>query len=151
MTQFDVEHRDETIHEPDLAHRVGREWLAERVSGRSALAVAGAWLVLSQLSYVLEPASNYEVPVIATLLEVVMWTLLATMTAGLVMQRRFGFAVSLGAAVVATAASIACPTTGHHSFGAWWFGQMACVLGLVAISVVALRSRAVSGVRQLDQ
>jgi hypothetical protein len=41
--------------------------------------------------------------------------------------------------VLATAASIACPVTGHHGFGAWWFGQMACVLALVAVSAVALR------------
>jgi hypothetical protein len=29
--------------------------------------------------------------------------------------------------------------SGHHPFGAWWFGQMACVLALAAISVVAIR------------
>ena len=39
-------------------------------------------------------------------------------------------------AIVATglpAASIACPISGHHQFGTWWFGQMACMLALVAI------------------
>jgi hypothetical protein len=61
------------------------------------------------------------------------------MLTGLVMQRRWGLLASLAAAILATAASIACPVTGHHSFGTWWFGQMACMLGLVAISAVALR------------
>jgi len=32
-----------------------------------------------------------------------------------------------------------CPVSGHHSFGAWWYGQMLCALGLVAISFAALR------------
>jgi hypothetical protein len=81
--------------------------------------------------------------VIGLLLELSMYGLLATMVAGLVMQQRFGLVASLGAAVLATAASIACPVTGHHTFGTWWFGQMACVLALVAISSVALqRTRA---------
>ena len=38
----------------------------------------------------------------------------------------------------ATAAAIACPVTGHHTFGTWWFGEMACVLTLLGISVAAL-------------
>ena len=58
-----------------------------------------------------------------------MYVLLAAMLAGLVMQRRWGLLASFGAAVLATAASIACPVTGHHAFGAWWFAQMACMLG----------------------
>jgi len=123
----------------------GREWLRERVDGRVALGVAGAWLVLTQIAFALEPATAHEEPVVGVVLSVVMWTLLATMAAGLVMQRRWGFLTSLGGAVVFTAASIACPTTGHHNFGTWWFGQMACALGLVAVSVFALRSRTVSG------
>ncbi len=80
-------------------------------------------------------------PVIGIVLEVTMYVLLAAMLAGLVMQRRWGFLASFAAAVLATAASIVCPVTGHHSFGAWWFAQMACMLGLVAISVFALRSQ----------
>jgi hypothetical protein len=67
-----------------------------------------------------------------------MWGLLATMAAGLVMQRRFGLVASFGAAGFMTLLSVACPVSGHHPFGAWWYGQMACVLALVAASVVAL-------------
>lgn len=116
-----------------------RAWLRERIDGRVALGVGIAWIVLMQIAFALEPASNHEVPVIGLVLELSMYCLLATMIAGLVMQQRFGLVASLGAAVLATAASIACPVTGHHTFGSWWFGQMACVLALVAVSAIALQ------------
>jgi hypothetical protein len=137
--------------EPEPRGSHGRAWLAERVDGRLALGVGIAWLVLFQIAALLEPATTQSVPVVGVALEVVMWTLLATMVTGLVMQRRWGFVASLGAATFATAASIACPTTGHHPFGAWWFGQMLCVLGLVAVSLVALRSHPASRDRELSQ
>jgi hypothetical protein len=122
-----------------------RSWLQDQVDGRLGVAVGVAWIVLLQIAFALEPRTNHHVPVIGLLLEITMYALLATMVTGLVMQRRFGLVASLGAAVLATAASIACPVTGHHSFGAWWFGQMACVLALVGISVAALhRSNATS-------
>ncbi|MET0627662.1 MAG: hypothetical protein ABW033_04320 [Acidimicrobiia bacterium] len=116
-----------------------RAWLQDRIDGRIALVVGVAWFVLFQIAMLLEPATSHSVPVIGVLLEVTMWTMLATMVTGLIAQRRWGIAASLATAVFATAGSIACPTTGHHPFGAWWFGQMACVLALVAISAVALQ------------
>ena len=115
-----------------------RAWLLEAVDGRLGVVVAVAWVVLMQVAFALEPAAQEPVPVIGVLLEVAMYALLATMVTGLVMQRRFGLVASLAAAVLATAASIACPVTGHHAFGAWWFGQMACVLALVATSIAVL-------------
>jgi peptidoglycan/LPS O-acetylase OafA/YrhL len=119
--------------------RYDRAWLQDRIDGRIALVVGVAWFVLFQVAMMLEPTTSHSVPFIGVLLEVVMWTLLATMIAGFIAQRRWGLAASLATAVFATAGSIACPTTGHHPFGAWWFGQMACVLALVAISAVALQ------------
>ena len=116
-----------------------REWLQERISGRAAATIGIAWLVLTEIAFALEPAAQGSVPFVGILLELSMYILLATMITGLVMQRRWGVLASLGAAVLATAASIACPVTGHHAFGSWWFGQMACVLALVGVSVVALK------------
>ena len=116
-----------------------REWLRDRIDGRAALLVGVAWFVLNEIAYALEPAAQQSEPFIGILLEVTMYVLLSAMLAGLVMQRRWGLLASFAAAILATAASIACPVTGHHAFGAWWFGQMACMLGLVAISAVALR------------
>ena len=116
-----------------------RTWLQERIDGRLAAGVAIAWFVLLQVAMALEPVTHQPEPSYGIALELVMWLLLATTVAGLVMQRRWGLVSSLGAAGFLTALSVACPVSGHHPFGAWWFGQMACVLALDAISVVAIR------------
>jgi len=113
-------------------------WLQERIDGRLVAGVGIAWFVLLQIAFALEPVTHQPEPSYGIALELVMWLLLATTIAGLVMQRRWGLVSSLGAAGFLTALSIACPVSGHHPFGAWWFGQMACVLALDAISVVAI-------------
>jgi peptidoglycan/LPS O-acetylase OafA/YrhL len=113
-------------------------WLQERIDGRLAAGVAIAWFVLLQVAMALEPVTHKPEPSYGIALELVMWLLLATTIAGLVMQRRWGLVSSLGAAGFLTALSVACPVSGHHPFGTWWFGQMACVLALDAISVVAI-------------
>src|SRR4051794_8376425 len=110
-----------------------RTWLQERIDGRLAAGVAVAWFVLLQVAMALEPVTHRPEPSYGILLELTMWLLLASMVTGLVMQRRWGLVASLAAAGFFTALSVACPVSGHHPFGAWWFGQMACALGLVAV------------------
>jgi hypothetical protein len=116
-----------------------RTWLRERIDGRLGGGLAVAWLVLAQIALALEPSTKQPEQAYGAALEVVMLLLLATMVTGMVMQRRVGLVASLGAAGFFTALSVACPVSGHHPFGAWWYGQMACALGLVALSVLALR------------
>jgi peptidoglycan/LPS O-acetylase OafA/YrhL len=119
-----------------------REWLTERISNRPALAVGAAWYVLYLVAYALEPAADHPDVFPAWLsitLELTLVGLMGVMAAGLVAQRRWGLVASMGAAVFFTALVVACPVTGHHSLGAWWFGQMACAIGLVAITGAALR------------
>lgn len=127
-----------TTHSTPETRLETRAWLAQRIDGKIAGGVAVAWLVLLQVAFALEPATNQVEPAYGVVLELAMWGLLATMLTGLVMQRRFGLVASLGAAGFMTALSVACPVSGHHAFGAWWYGQMACVLALVAVSAVAL-------------
>lgn len=129
------------VEKLESPHRADTPWLQERVPGSVGITVGLSWLVLTQIAVALEPASARPVPLVGVLLEIVSYVLLATMLAGLVVQRRWGLLASLGAAVLLTAGAIACPATGHHGLGAWWFPQMACVLALVGISAVALRRR----------
>jgi len=126
-----------------------RAWLAERIDGKLGAGVAIAWFVLMEVAWALEPATNRTAPFYGVLLELTMWAFVATMITGLVMQRRFGLVASVGGAGFLTAMSIACPVSGHHPFGVWWYGQMACVLALVGVSLVALRlSTTTRAVRQ---
>jgi hypothetical protein len=115
-----------------------RAWLQERIDGRLAAAVGIGWLVAYQLAASLEPVTHKPEPWYGVLLGVAFLGLLAGTATGLVMQRRWGLAVSLAAAGFFTALSVACPVSGHHPFGAWWFGQMACALGMLAFSWIAL-------------
>ena len=135
MLEAQVETAPRTPLDPRLDTRA---WLGERIDGRLAGGVAIAWLVLLQIAFALEPATNQTEPIYGVVLELTMYALLATMLTGLVMQRRFGLVASLGAAGFMTALSVACPVSGHHAFGSWWYGQMACVLALVSASVFAL-------------
>jgi hypothetical protein len=116
-----------------------RTWLLERVDGRVAAAVALAWFVLTQIIVALEPAAQFELPLISVVLTLSMYSLLVMMAAGLVMRRRWGLLAAVASSLLLTAEAIACPLTGHHHFGAWWYGQMACALALVGITVFALR------------
>jgi peptidoglycan/LPS O-acetylase OafA/YrhL len=117
----------------------GREWLMEPINGHVAVAVGVAWLVFIQVVAALEPAPQRSEPVIGVLLGVAMLAIGVVMLVGLALRRRWGLVASLGASALAAAATIACPTSGHHQFGAWWYGELACVAALLAISVAALR------------
>jgi hypothetical protein len=159
LPRTDVEHRTPSpahresqppVPEPRAPEHLG-PWLRERVEPRVAVVVAVAWFVLFQVAALLEPQTSHAVPVVAVVLEVGMWVLLGATVVGLATRRRWGLLASLGGAGVATAASIACPTTGHHPVGAWWFGQMACVLALVAVSAWALRTPAASDAGELHE
>src|SRR5215207_8875422 len=115
-----------------------RAWLQERIDGRVAAGVGIAWLVAYQLAASLEPVTHQPEPWYGVALGVAFLGLIAGTAAGLIAQRRFGLVVSVAAAGFFTALSVACPVSGHHSFGAWWFGQMACALGMLGASVAAL-------------
>jgi hypothetical protein len=144
----------ERVNEPEAAveariepSRAGerletREWLGGRIGKELSLVVAVSWYVLFFVGTALEPKPTNPDAIPAWLtvgVDVVLLSLLGVMTAGLLAKRRWGLVASMGAAGVFLAASIACPVSGHHAFGAWWYGQMACALGLVGITGAALR------------
>ena len=122
---------------PELSSN--RAWLMERISARMALAVGVSWFVLFSIGAELEPATDQSEPFVGILLGTALIAMFVATLVGLGMRRRWGLVTSLGAAVTLTAMSIMCPVSGHHSFGAWWYGQMLCALALVGISFAALR------------
>jgi len=116
-----------------------REWLGATISGRWAAGVAAAWYVLYSAATVIEPETHHEVPLVAEIVGYALLAAMLVMATGLITLQRWGLVASLGAAGLLVAASVACPTTGHHPIGAWWFAQMACSFALVGVSVAALR------------
>ena len=122
-----------------------RTWLAERISTETAVLMGATWYVLFLVATGLEPQASGSEPAWAAALSFVFLGLLAVTAVGLLVRRRWGLLASLGAAGLFTAFAVACPTTGHHAVGAWWFGQMACVFALVGASAYALRRPAADG------
>jgi 4-amino-4-deoxy-L-arabinose transferase-like glycosyltransferase len=119
-----------------------RAWLRERISNDLAIFVGVAWYVLFFVGVALEPEPTQPdaIPAwLGTTIEVALLGLIGVTAAGLLSRRRWGLVASMGAATLFVGLSVACPVSGHHGFGAWWFGQMTCAVGLVAVSVAALR------------
>ncbi len=127
-----IEHErtERSSHTPRLTDRI-----SENVSGALGL----MWVVGYLAVGALEPATPHELPVIAIVLTVVFHLALLVTAAGLIARRRWGIAASLGASALFLAGTVACPTTGHHSMGVWWLGQMVISLALVAANVAALQ------------
>lgn len=114
-------------------------WLQQRISTAAAALMGAAWWWIYILAVSVEPTSHHEEPAITVVLSYAMLAGLLVMAAGLIARRRWGLVASLGTAGLLSALVIACPTTGHHTIGAWWFLQVACAGALVGGSVFALR------------
>jgi predicted transporter len=115
-----------------------RTWLNERIETKVAVGVGVSWFVLYSIGAELEPAPNRSEPLLGVLLGVALVSLFVAALVGIGMRRRWGLGLSLVAATTLTVMSVMCPVSGHHTFGAWWYGQMLCALGLVGISLAAL-------------
>ena len=127
---------------------------ATRVQARPALGqltpgwagVLGfGWPLAFVLSIALEPAPadpNAAVPVIVSLASI---GLFAALVATAVAAANRHPSAAIGGVVtglVALGFTISCPLSGHHTFGAWWFGQMALTLAMLGVSFAALGRRA---------
>jgi hypothetical protein len=82
---------------------------------------------------------NAGVPLWLLAIDTVVWGGVCVGGIGLVKFRRVGL---LGAAVAAAALvveSAACVISGHHRFGVWWLGQIACTSAFAGAVAVAAR------------
>jgi hypothetical protein len=116
-----------------------REWLQQRIPGAMAGVVGVSWYALFAIGTAVEPETSHAVPVIGVVLGAALLGAMLATAIGLAMCRRWGLVAALGASVLLLASAVACPTTGHHTIGAWWYLQMACSFAAVGVSVVALR------------
>ena len=103
-----------------------------------AIRLGVAWAIVFPLGIALEPATNAPQPWWAAILGFGLLAGIVMTIAGLVQRKTWGLAASLGASAILAVASFTCPTTGHHAFGLWWFGQFGATLALVAGSATAL-------------
>jgi hypothetical protein len=126
----------EPVAAPEIADT--RSWLQERITTETGVLLAATWYVLFTIGTALEPSVATPTPGWLVAVSIAFFSVLAVMAVGLLARRRWGVLAGLGAASMFTALAVACPTSGHHAIAPWWFGQMACALGLVAASAIAL-------------
>jgi hypothetical protein len=139
-----------TLHDEHTATaatetEVRSPWLLEPggLSSRWVSVLALAWCVVFFGSVLIEPApTNPDAaePLWAALVEAAFFGALLTMVAGFTGRSRLGALASFAGAGVFLTMVVACPVTGHHTIGAWWYLQVAGTAGLGAASVAALRS-----------
>jgi hypothetical protein len=58
---------------------------------------------------------------------------------GLLARRRWGLATSSLGGAIAVVMVLGCPLSGHHRFGLWWAGEIACVAAWTAVSLTGAR------------
>jgi uncharacterized membrane protein len=119
-----------------------QERMLEPISGRWAAIAAVAWVVLVGTGIAVEPAPTNPDAVDPWFLDAIATILLAAMVAtftGFWLRRRWSLGTSLFASGLLVVSTLACPASGHHTFGAWWVVQLACGFGLVATSALGLR------------
>lgn len=107
-----------------------------------ALGLAAAWVLLFPAAVALEPVPaepSAPEPWYALAIGLVLLAGLGGVIAGCAVRRRWAAAASLVAAGAFGLGVILCPSTGHHSMGAWWFAEAAAATGLAGVSVAALR------------
>jgi uncharacterized membrane protein len=144
LTRVEWELPPATVKEPAVTvpRRSLEERMLEPISGRWAAIGAVAWVVLVGIGLAVEPAPTNPDAVDPWFLDAVATVLLVAMVAtftGFWLRRRWSLGTSLFASGLLVVSTLACPASGHHTFGAWWVVQLACGLGLVATSAVGLR------------
>jgi hypothetical protein len=126
---------EQRTHESPMLVRRGRG-----VSVQWAWITALAWVVGLQLMAVLEPTPTQPDAVPAVLVTGLTWVLngaLLLAVVGLVRRERWAFLVLGAAAFLNVGAVVACPISGHHQLGLWWFAQASIAVGLVVLSLAA--------------
>ena len=129
--------------EPERDARPLDERLAEPIPVRWALWGIVALVGANLAAWMLEPVpANTNLPEswFVTLPSMVAMVAMLGALGGLVARRRWGMALSLLAASIAVVMVVACPLSGHHTFGLWWVGEISCLAAWTGISLAGLRS-----------
>jgi hypothetical protein len=119
------------------------------VSGQLAPVWAGilgfGWPLALVIGGALQPAPAHPeapVPVLVLLPELALFAALVATAVAAGNRHPSAAIAGVVTGILALAFTVMCPVTGHHTFGAWWFGEMALTLAMLGISLAALGRRA---------
>jgi hypothetical protein len=103
------------------------------------------WPLAVVVSIALEPAPadpEAAVPVIVSLASLALFAALVATAVAAGNRHPSAAVAGVVTGLIAVACGAACPATGHHAIGPWWFGQMGLTLAMLAVSAAALGGRA---------
>jgi hypothetical protein len=143
----EVERADRPALRPRLAAlgQRARAYGESRLRLGWAMALGVGWPLAFGVAVALEPTPadpQASVPAAVQAAGLVMMAGLLG-TAVLAANRMRGAAVAaVVTGLVAVGLSVSCPASGHHDYGAWWFGHLGVLSAMLAVSVAALGRRA---------
>ena len=88
------------------------------------------------------PTDHVGIPLWLLAIDTFVWAGVCSAGIGLVKFKTFGLWGATLAGVALLVESAVCVLTGHHAFGLWWVGQMACSAAFLAGSLMATRINA---------
>jgi peptidoglycan/LPS O-acetylase OafA/YrhL len=114
----------------------------ESLSRPWAVVLGLGWVVVFAVSYAIEPepAATGAVPGLFDAL-VAYAFLVGLVGTGVAAARRLPAAVtwSFLTGAVALGLTLACPSTGQHALGTWWYGQLAACVGMLGVTAAGAR------------
>ena len=109
-------------------------------TGWAALLGVG-WPLAFAISFVLEPAPAHHeaaTPLLVQLGSDLLFAALLITVVAAVHRHPGAAAGGIGTGFIALGFAVACPFSGHHTFGLWWIGELAVMAAMLAVSVAAL-------------
>jgi hypothetical protein len=103
------------------------------------------WPLAVVVSIALEPAPadpEAAVPVIVSLASLALFAALVATAVAAGNRHPSAAVAGVVTGLIALGFTVTCPVSGHHTLGAWWFGQLALTLAMLGVSVAALGRRA---------
>ena len=117
-------------------HRLAPTW---------ACILGFGWPLAIVASIALEPAPadpEAAVPVVVSLASIGLFAALVATAVAAGNRQPSAAIAGVVTGLLALGFTVSCPVSGHHTFGAWWFGQMALTLAMFGVSLAALGRRA---------
>ena len=137
-----------TLDRVPTIRRVGTDEsrpVTDRLTPTWAGILGFGWPLAIVASIALEPAPadpEAAVPVVVSLASVGLFAALVATAVAAGNRHPSAAIAAVVTGLLALGFTVSCPVSGHHTFGAWWFGQMALTLPMLGVSLAALGRRA---------
>jgi hypothetical protein len=115
--------------------------VSDLVSAGWAAALGIGWPLAIIVSKALEPAPadpNAPMPVLAELANLALFFALVGTAIAAGVRHRAAAAGGVVTGLLVVPLAIACPVSGHHAIGLWWFAELGILTSMLAVSGVAL-------------